>query len=589
MKTTPSFILSVFSGVALLAVFLTSCNPSGPIDDGTDGSQYELLVDVRGEGNIAPGDSTYDDTTTVALTATADEGWYLYEWTGTNGSEVTVVDSAEGKYQIPLNSNKHITAVFRPIYLTVPSMYTTIQAAIDSSFDGDTILVSPGTYKENIVFKGRKVTVRSTDPQDSATVATTIIDGNEQGRVVTFSASETNETVLWGFTITGGKAGSANSGGGIIVADHSSPLIKGCVIRENTALHGGGALVTNGSAPTFDGNTFINNTAIYGRGAGIYIIYQSEPTITGNIFRDHVDGNGVIHVGGSNAGHKASATITDNIIDNNITDFGVGGISVTVESNATITGNTISNNVASGDNHGGAISVTSESWADISDNTITDNRAKNAGAIVFDDNPGVKSTVTGNTITGNQAGVQDDGATGGGIKVSYYGDVEITGNTISNNKAWNSGHGGGGIAIYDWGQETKATIRNNIITNNQAYRWGGGIYLRGGGVTATITDNTISANNAEGYGSSNGGGIYVRCKEAVIFGNTIEDNYAEQHGGGVFVDTDVPVYGDAQTPWVRMNCPDADPEENNTYSENTHGNDRYRGADVFFWENRSRN
>lgn len=462
----------------------------------------------------------------------------------------------------------------------VPDDYSSIQSAIDASVDGDTIIVQPGTYKENITFNGRKVIVRSTAPHDPGTVAATIIDGNNAGRVVTFSDSETNETVLWGFTITGGEMGRGKNGGGILVANSSSPLIKENVIRENIAHYGGGAEVTDGSTPIFDGNTFINNTASFGRGAGIHIVKQSEPTINGNVFKDHVEYNGVIHI------DEASATITENIIDNNVTDYGVGGIIITVKSNATITGNTISNNVGNGDNYGGAISVTSESWADISDNTITGNSANSSGAIVFYNNPDVKSTVTGNTISGNQAGAEEGEGIGGAIKVSYHGDVEITDNTISDNKAWHSSHGGGGIAIYDWGQETKATISNNEITNNLAYRWGGGIYLRGDGGTATITGNNISGNKAEDHAQADGGGIYVRNSESVIYGNTISNNHAQRFGGGVFVDDDVPVYGNAGASWLRMNCPDADPEENNTCSGNTHGDDQYRGADVFFSENR---
>jgi serine protease len=56
--------------------------------------------------------------------------------------------------------------------LFVPGRFPTIQAAIDASLDGDTILVSPGTYHERIDFGSKAVTVESTQG-----ASVTVIDG----------------------------------------------------------------------------------------------------------------------------------------------------------------------------------------------------------------------------------------------------------------------------------------------------------------------------------------------------------------------------------------------------------------------------
>jgi pectin methylesterase-like acyl-CoA thioesterase len=72
--------------------------------------------------------------------------------------------------------------------IRVPADQSTIQSAIDAASDGETILVSDGTYKENIDFKGKAITLKSVNGP-----ATTIIDGGALDSVVRFT---TNEALL---------------------------------------------------------------------------------------------------------------------------------------------------------------------------------------------------------------------------------------------------------------------------------------------------------------------------------------------------------------------------------------------------------
>ena len=75
--------------------------------------------------------------------------------------------------------------------INVPADQPTIQAGINAASNGDSVLVAPGTYTENINFMGKAITVTS-----SAGAETTIIDGGNTAPVATFSSSEGPMSVL---------------------------------------------------------------------------------------------------------------------------------------------------------------------------------------------------------------------------------------------------------------------------------------------------------------------------------------------------------------------------------------------------------
>ncbi len=98
--------------------------------------------------------------------------------------------------------------------INVPNDYSTIQEAINASADGDTVLVADGTYFENINFNGKAITLASHFLIDGnkTHIDNTIINGSkptqpDKGTVVQFDSGEDTTSVLYGFTITGGKGG----------------------------------------------------------------------------------------------------------------------------------------------------------------------------------------------------------------------------------------------------------------------------------------------------------------------------------------------------------------------------------------------
>ncbi|MDP8229402.1 MAG: T9SS type A sorting domain-containing protein [Candidatus Electryoneaceae bacterium] len=174
----------------------------------------------------------------------------------------------------------------------VPDDYETIQAAIDASFDGDTVLVHPGEYVENIDFCGKAIVVIG-NPDDPSEV---IIDGDENGSVVRFANEEDANSVLSGFTLTNGTGSSDLMGdrcGGGIICLISSPTLTHLKITENVARFGGGIFVQY-SSPKVSYVSITNNQA-YTSGGGLYCSRETDVEISftlicGNSARNYGSG-----------------------------------------------------------------------------------------------------------------------------------------------------------------------------------------------------------------------------------------------------------------------------------------------------------
>src|SRR5262245_1325460 len=140
----------------------------------------------------------------------------------------------------------------------VPADAPFISQAIDQAHDGDTILVSPGTYFGNFTFQGKAITVASTDGPE-----VTILDAQNAGSGVMFLTGEGPQSVLRGFTITRGL--SFPEGAGIWIFG-ASPTIDSNIISGNHGCEGIGIAVDNSSAVIK--NNLITNNASFCSGLG---------------------------------------------------------------------------------------------------------------------------------------------------------------------------------------------------------------------------------------------------------------------------------------------------------------------------------
>ena len=192
--------------------------------------------------------------------------------------------------------------------IPVPGGAPTIQGAIVLAQDGDTVLVSPGTYPEGLDFLGKAITVASTDGASVTTIdAATVFDS-----AVIFHSGEGPGSVLRGFTVRGGNG--SQLAGGISCFDgtgSSTPLVQQCVIRENrTSL---------GSAGGVDGDPTLEDCLIEDN----HCPYQSggiagSPTVRRCTIRGNhgYEGGGMYLFGGR---------VSDSVIVENVALEGTAG------------------------------------------------------------------------------------------------------------------------------------------------------------------------------------------------------------------------------------------------------------------------
>lgn len=239
-------------------------------------------------------------------------------------------------------------------FLNVPADYPTIQESIDAAQSGDTIMVAPGTYTENINLSGKDVFLTSMFHIDHspATIEATIIDGSnptnpDSASVITIINHETAAAVIQGFTIRGGT-GTNNFnedegiffrvGGGILI-NEASPTIQFNIIEDNEALDdsasdvvsaGGGGLRAGRSESLVQNNIVRRNKGHYA--AGMMFAF-SAPTIRNNLVIENeagffASGGGGIFVD-FNADNSRPVPIINNTIINNTSGGRGGGIIVT--------------------------------------------------------------------------------------------------------------------------------------------------------------------------------------------------------------------------------------------------------------------
>src|SRR5688572_3080195 len=165
--------------------------------------------------------------------------------------------------------------------IKVPGDQPTIQAGIDAASSGDVVLVAPGTYRERINFLGKAIALISEQG-----AASTIIDGEQLGTVITMETGEGPGASVQGFTIT---RGMASFGAGIHLLN-ASPTIRQNLFLDNMQTAGGygAAIGGNGASPIVEYNEFRGHTCDSQWHSGVLSFpNSSSPRIHDNLIRDN--------------------------------------------------------------------------------------------------------------------------------------------------------------------------------------------------------------------------------------------------------------------------------------------------------------
>jgi hypothetical protein len=269
-----------------------------------------------------------------------------------------------------------------------------IQDAINNSWHGDTIVVKPGTYKENISFIGRAITLTSQDPDNASIVQSTVIKADSDYSV-TFKWNEGNNSMLTGFTITGR---------GIYCSGASPTITKNLITK--CATHG--IFGQNNAAPVFCDNTIQANAQ-----QGIYrcdgpiknnTILQNSAGIAycnGQIINNLISANSNTIQGFGAGLYYCDGDIVGNVITNNYASFMGGGL---YGCDGSIVGNVIAGNRAA--LSGGGVSNCSRS---IRNNTIVGNIADQDGGGLHSCTGFIRNNIIAFNIASDGGGIHGAG------------------------------------------------------------------------------------------------------------------------------------------------------------------------------------
>jgi hypothetical protein len=294
----------------------------------------------------------------------------------------------------------------------VPKDFPTIQKAIDNCNSDDSVILAPGKYtgdgNRDIVFNGKRVILRSENPDDPNVVKSTIIDceGSQDSRHCAFNLHNNGpySPVIAGLTVT--NASRDDDYGSCVRAYGGNVILLNCRFVENV----GTAVLVYGCNVVIRNCEFLSNAGI-----AIKLSYSSSAEVSNCTIAGNQKGGILI---------KSTAEIFNCRIIDNYNRRSGGGIHMDGDS-IRVVNCVIKNNETGSDGGGVYVSSGKEDWV-IDRCTIEGNFAKKYGGGIR--GVGVKNIgrIINSKIINNTAQKN-----GGGIAYSkgLISGCEIQGNT----------------------------------------------------------------------------------------------------------------------------------------------------------------
>ena len=180
---------------------------------------------------------------------------------------------------------------------------SSIQAALDAAWEGDTILVSPGTYTENLQVS-KSVSIISSEGSDNTIIRAV----NPEEDILSVRA---DSVIFSGFTLAGAYEDSTgiylegvsdcNLSGNVLSDNYYGALLdesENCTLSENTITGGRYGIYLRRSG----NNTLFNNSvsSTWGYGYGIWLNRASFNEISGNELQNNSYGLAVLYESNGN-------------------------------------------------------------------------------------------------------------------------------------------------------------------------------------------------------------------------------------------------------------------------------------------------